>query len=71
MATDICVRFGLRLQNLRRENGLKQIYLAVRTGISRIHISRLENGWTEPGLRTLEALAMGLGVKPWSLIKGI
>jgi transcriptional regulator with XRE-family HTH domain len=71
MAIDICVRFGRRLQNLRRNRGLKQIDLAVHTGLERTHISRLENGRKEPCLRTIEELATALGVEPWELLKGI
>jgi DNA-binding XRE family transcriptional regulator len=71
MAIDICVRFGRRLQYLRKKKGMKQIDLAVHTGLARTHLSRLENGRKEPCLRTLEELATALDMKPWELIKGI
>lgn len=71
MAIDICIRFGRRLQLLRKKRGMKQIDLAVHTGLGRTHISRLENGRKEPCLRTLEVLAIALGVKPWELLKDI
>jgi len=71
MAIDICIRFGRRLQHLRKRKGFKQIDLAVCTGFSREHISRLENGRKDPSLRTLEALATALDIHPSDLIKGV
>lgn len=71
MANDICVRFGRRLQHLRKKKGLNQIDLAVHTGLARTYISLLENGRKEPCLRTLEFLAIALEMKTWELIKGI
>jgi len=71
MAIDICIRFGRRLQYLRKKRGMKQIDLAVHTGLARTHISRLENGRKEPCLRTLQDLAIALGVKLWELLKDI
>ncbi len=71
MAIDICVRFGRKLQHLRKKKGMKQIDLAVHTGLARTYISMLENGRKEPCLRALEELATALEMKPWELIKGI
>lgn len=71
MAIDICVRFGRRLQYLRKRKGFKQIDLAAHTELSREHISRLENGRKDPTLRTLEALADALDTKAADLIKGL
>ena len=60
MAIDICVRFGRRLCQLREERGWDQADLAAHSGIGRTHISNLENGKEEAGLRTLEYLATSL-----------
>lgn len=54
---DICIRFGRRLVKLRKSRGWNQPYLAVHSGIGRQHISDLENGKKEPGLRALKDLA--------------
>ena len=54
---DICVRFGRKLRKLRKSKGWTQSYMAVHTGIGRAHISNLENGKKEAGLRALEILA--------------
>jgi transcriptional regulator with XRE-family HTH domain len=57
VANDICVRLGRRLRKLRTDRGWNQAYLAEISGIDRVHISELENGRREAGLRVLEMLA--------------
>lgn len=71
MATDICVRFGRRLKQIREKKGLKQVELAEHTGIARTYISKVENGRTEICLRRIEELAIALDMKAWELVKGI
>jgi transcriptional regulator with XRE-family HTH domain len=71
MATDICVRFGRRLQQIRRAKHINQIDLAVHTGVARTYISSIENGKQEICLRTIEILAQGLGVPVSYLFKGL
>jgi len=70
MAT-ICERFGKRLKKLRLQKNMKQIDLAVHTGLTRSHISRLENGRAEPGLKSLEILADSFGISLSQLFKGL
>jgi transcriptional regulator with XRE-family HTH domain len=57
VANDICIRLGRRLRKLRIDRGWNQSYLAEISGIGRVHISELENGRREAGLRVLEMLA--------------
>jgi transcriptional regulator with XRE-family HTH domain len=71
MATDICVRFGRRIQELRRKRGWTQVYLAQHTGLGSVYISQLEHGKKEPGLRTIEILALGFDMTPAQLLRGI
>jgi transcriptional regulator with XRE-family HTH domain len=59
---DICVRFGRRLKKLRHSKGWTQSYMAEHTGIGRAHISNLETGKKEAGLRVLEILADSFGM---------
>jgi transcriptional regulator with XRE-family HTH domain len=59
---DICIRFGRKLRKLRRQKGWTQSYMAEHTGIGRAHISNLETGKKEAGLRTLEILADSFGI---------
>ena len=46
----------------RKASGLTQKELSERTGIAQGDISRLENGNSNPSIRTLQRLAMGLGM---------
>ena len=71
MANDICVKFGRRLRELREERGWNQEYLAEISGIGRTHISQLENGRREAGLRMLETLAGAFKVAVADLLRGI
>jgi transcriptional regulator with XRE-family HTH domain len=71
MASDICVRFGKRIRELRRKRGWTQVYLAQHTGLGSVYISQLESGKKEPGLRTIEVLALGFDMTPAQLLRGI
>ena len=71
MANDICERLGKRLKKLRLQKNMKQIDLAVDTGFTRSHISRLENGKAEPGLKSLEIFADSFEITVSQLLKGV
>lgn len=71
MANDICVRFGRRLRKLRANRGWSQAYLAEVSGIGRSHISELENGRREAGLRVLEMLAVSFDLTTSELLKTV
>ena len=63
MATDICIRLGRKIRELRRQRGWRQIDLAVHAQLSKTHINELEAGKREIGLNALERLAKALDVK--------
>lgn len=65
------MRLGRRLQTLRTDKGWSQAYLAEVSGIGRSHISELENGRREAGLRVLEMLAVSLSMTVSELLKGV
>ena len=71
MAIDICGRFGRRLCQLREKRNWDQADLAVQSGIGRVHISQLENGKEEPGLRTLEILALSFDLSVSELLRDL
>jgi transcriptional regulator with XRE-family HTH domain len=71
MAIDICVRLGRRIRLLREKRGWTQQQLADMTGIGRVHVSELENGKREAGLRMLERLAESFETTVSELLKGI
>jgi transcriptional regulator with XRE-family HTH domain len=71
MASDICALVGKRLRELRKAKGWRQIDLAQHSGVHEVHISDLERGSREVGLKTLAALAKALDVKLEVLFKGL
>jgi transcriptional regulator with XRE-family HTH domain len=71
MATDICIRLGQRIRQLRKGRSWRQIDLAAHTGIGKNHISELERGSREIGLRNLEIIALALDTKPAELLKDL
>jgi len=71
MATDICLRLGTRIRELRKARGWRQIDLAEHAGVGKNHISELERGQREIGLRTLEAIAHALNTRPSEILRTI
>ena len=69
MATDICVRVGNRIRELRQAKGWSQQMLADHAQIERAHITRLEEGRKEAGLRVLDRIAEALGVEIEDLVR--
>jgi len=71
MASDICILLGQRIRNLRKAKGWRQIDLAEQADVHEVHISDLERGVREVGLRTLQAISQALGLKLSELLKGL
>lgn len=62
-------RLGKNIQHAMVERDTHQVAIATRTGISRITLSRLIHGHTDPHLSTLKAIADDLGVTLCDLLK--
>jgi putative transcriptional regulator len=62
MATDICITVGRRIRILRTERGWTQQVLADHAELTREHLSELESGKKEIGLRALERIASALDI---------
>jgi len=71
MAKDICAATGERIRKLRRAKGWRQIDLAEHSGVHEVHISDLERGSREAGLRTLSKIASALEISVSELLKGL
>jgi XRE family aerobic/anaerobic benzoate catabolism transcriptional regulator len=71
MARDICVALGERIRKLRRAKSWRQIDLAEHSGVHEVHISDLERGTREAGLRTLSKIASALGITLSEMLKGL
>ena len=62
-------RFGIVVQNARRELGVSQEELAHRSNLQVSFISRLERGLQAPSLEAIAVLAAAIGTKPHLLVK--
>jgi len=71
MAKDICASAGERIRKLRLARNWRQIDLAQHSGVHEVHISDLERGAREPGLRTLHKIVAALDVTLSELLKGL
>jgi len=71
MAKDICKEAGERIRKLRRARNWRQIDLADQSGVHAVHISDLERGTREPGLRTLSKIADALETTLAELLRGL
>ena len=69
MATDICVRVGNRIRELRQAKGWSQQMLADHAQIERSHLTRLEEGKKEACLKVLERIADALEVGIEDLVR--
>lgn len=54
---DIKEKFGIRLRSLRKEKGLSQEELALKSGLNRPYISAIEKGKRNVSLEVMEKLA--------------
>lgn len=59
---DICVKVGRRIRVLRTARGWTQAMLADHAELTREHVSELENGHKEIGIRALEKIVRALDV---------
>ena len=61
-------RFGQQLQRLRTRRGLTQEQLAVKAGLVRVYVTKLEQGGHDPTLTMLVRLAKALRVSVTELL---
>ena len=71
MASNIRIRLGRRIRELRTERGWRQIDLAAHAELSKTHICELETGKREVGLEALDRIAVALDTRPSDLLKSI
>jgi len=63
--------FAANLRRIREESGFSQEKLALESDLSMGHVSKIDRGDCEPGVRTVSKLARGLGVSVAALFEGI
>lgn len=64
-------RVSARLRKLRIEREMSQDTLALKAGLERKTINRIENGHYSPSLQSLILLCNALKVKPSEVLEGI
>jgi transcriptional regulator with XRE-family HTH domain len=65
------IDFGTVLKRLRKMQRLTQEGLAYNSSLNRSFISSLERNLKNPSLCTINALAAGLGMMAWELLKEV
>ena len=68
---DILERFGLRLRELRKEQGYSQERFAAACGLDRTYIGGIERGERNVALRNIESIAQTLGISLAELMAGL
>jgi transcriptional regulator with XRE-family HTH domain len=66
----VTLQCGLRIRTLRMQQRLTLDVLAVRTGLSKSSLSKIENGLVNVPLRTLDRIVAALGVSVRDLFPG-
>ena len=66
--SDVKIRFGRKLRELRQARGLSQEQLAFLAGLHRTYISSAERGERNVSLVNLGRLAKALGAQPSDLV---
>ncbi len=61
--TDLLIKLGKRIIELRKEKNIRQIDLAYNIDIDDGSLRRIERGKTNPTAKTLEKIAKGLNVE--------
>ena len=62
MAEDIRIRFGRRLQKLRKQEGWTQVQMAEQFGLDRSYLADVERGKRNISIVNLEVIARGFGL---------
>jgi transcriptional regulator with XRE-family HTH domain len=69
VSSDICVRLGKRIRDLRKAKGWTQFEMAEKMGSDRSYIAEVETGKIEICLRNLEIVAQTFGIEPHQLLR--
>ena len=70
-APTVTITFGQRVRELRESKRMTQDELASGAGVQRPEISKIENGKSEPNLRTIRKIARTLEMSLSELFTGV
>lgn len=68
---DVLIRFGQRVRELRKAQGLSQEAFAAQCGLDRTYIGGIERGERNVALRNIELIAKALDVTISGLMQGL
>jgi len=69
--SDILIRFGERVRELRKARGFSQEAFADECGLDRTYVGGIERGERNLALKNIEAIAMSLGISISELTEGL
>ena len=69
--TQLLLKVGKRVRNLRTDRGWSQEELADRSGVNRSYMSKVELGKSDVSLSVLHKIARTLGISLAELLAGI
>jgi len=69
--TDITLRFGRRVRELRQATGSSQEAFATTCGLDRTYVSGVERGKRNISLRNIDVIAKALRISLSELMKGL
>ena len=69
--TQLLLKVGKRVRNLRTDRGWSQEELADRSGVNRSYMSRVELGKSDVSLSVLHKIARTLGISLAELLTGV
>ena len=69
--SDILLRFGQRVRELRQAQGLSQESFASHAGLDRTYVGGVERGERNISLRNIEVLAVALDTSISELMRGL
>ncbi|HIS82499.1 TPA: helix-turn-helix transcriptional regulator [Candidatus Scatenecus faecavium] len=69
MSSNVKLLFAEKLKSMRKERGLSQLELALRSNVDRTYIGRIESLERVPSLIILQKIADGLEIPLWQLLK--
>ena len=66
----IIMEIGINIRNVRKQKGMSQEELSIKSQLSRSYVYYLESGKCSPTFDTLERIAEAMAISIWELIRG-
>jgi transcriptional regulator with XRE-family HTH domain len=60
---------GIAVKRVREHRGMRKCDLSIASGLTRQYIWKVESGFVQPHIETLDSLAIGLNIELWKLLR--